>query len=102
MRRFTCSLMLVLLSGCAGWEPYVDVAIGVPIDSQTDYWLQTERDWQCSTGPQAHLAVGLESPEYLYVEFNHQSWWLCGGPLNEKPEVDSNQILFGGRWGGQE
>lgn len=94
-------IIVFLLPGCAGWKPYVDVAAGIPIEGQTDHWLQTDRSWQCSTGPQAHLELGVESPKYAYIALNHQSWWLCGGPFNEKPEVSSAQILFGGRWGGQ-
>ena len=100
MKNSLLVIVALLLSACAGWKPYADIAVGVPIESQTDYWLQTERDWQCGTGPQAHITVGLESPKRYYVALNHQSWWLCG-TFNDKPEVYSNQILFGGRWGGQ-
>ena len=94
-------LVALLLTACAGWKPYADVAVGIPIDNSTDYWLQKDRDWQCSKPQQAHIELGMESPKYFYVAWNHQSWWFCGRPFNSRPEVYSNQFLFGGRWGGQ-
>jgi len=100
MMKLPLLLILLPLFGCAGWKPYADVAVGVPINSQTHYLLQTDRSWQCSRGPQAHVEVGLEAPNHLYIGLNHQSWWFCGS-LNDTPEVYSNQIVIGGRWGGQ-
>jgi uncharacterized protein YceK len=88
---------VLLLSGCAGISPYVEGALAYPIDSETDYWLQTDRSWQCSSGPQAHIEVGVtkgdeEQGGALSLGVHHQSWLLCGGPLNDKPEVDQNDI----------
>ena len=100
MKLTLAMLLFIPLLGCAGWKPYADIAVGVPIESQTDYWLQTDREWQCSKGPQAHIEFGLESPKYFYVALNHQSWWMCG-TVNDRAEVYSNQIKVGGRFGGQ-
>jgi len=94
------ALILNFCSGCAGWKPYADVAVGVPIESQTDYYLQTAREWQCGRGPQAHIEVGVESPRGGYIGLNHQSWWFCN-TRNNRPEVYSNQWVFGWEFGGQ-
>ena len=89
----------LLVVGCAGTEPYIQVGLGVPLDGHTDYWLQTDREWQCSKGPQAHIEMGLETPNNFKIGLNHQSWWLCGS-VNDRPEVYSNQIVLSKTWGG--
>lgn len=95
-------LLLLLLSGCAGMQEFVEEAtedvviyaelsVAHQLDEQTDYWLQTERSHQCDSGPQAHGELGLMKGPWS-LGLHHQSWWLCGGPVNDKPEVYQNDI----------
>lgn len=88
-----------LLTGCAA-SPYAEVGVGYQLDNYTDYWLQTERDFQCSSGPQAHFEVGMEKNNWK-LGIHHQSWWLCGGPFNDKPEIYQNDIRLTKKWGGK-
>lgn len=92
-------LVLLLLAGCA--SPYATIGVAYQIDDQTDYWLQTDRDWQCGKQPQAHIEVGLEFDHQLTVGLHHQSWLMCGGPFNHRPEVYQNDIRIMKKWGGK-
>ena len=89
----------LILTGCAA-TPYAEVSVAYPIEKYTDYWVQPDRDWQCNSGPQAHIEVGIEKDSWK-LGIHHQSWWLCGGPLNDKPEVYSNDIRLTKKWGGE-
>jgi len=94
-------LWLVLLSGCAA-APYAELGIGYQIDSQTDYWLQTDRDWQCSKQPQFHAEVGLEFDDGWTLGYHHQSWLMCGSPRgNNDPEVYTDDIRLTKKFGGK-
>ena len=97
-------LALLALTGCAS-SPYIEIGAGYQLDGSTDYWLQTDRSWQCSKNVQFHGEVGLELPEdfiwFDTIAIHHQSWWLCGGPFNHRPEVDTNDIRITKKWGGK-
>jgi len=92
--------IVVLLSGCAS-SPYAEIGIGYQLNGHTDYWLQTDRDWQCSKQPQFHGEVGLEFDGGWTVGYHHQSWWRCGGPFNNRPEVFTDDIRITKKWGGK-
>ena len=91
-------LLTVFISGCA--TPYAEVGVAYPLDKYTDYWVQTDRTWQCSNGPQAHFEVGVEKNDWQ-LGIHHQSWWGCGGPFNNRPEVYENDIRITKKWGGE-
>ncbi len=90
-------LTLLFLVGC-GSTPYVDVSLGYQF--QEDYWLDNDRSWQCSKNLQFHLTPGLMF-DWGRIELHHQSWLLCGGPFNHRPEVDTNDIRITTTWGGR-
>ena len=88
-------LMAILLGGCGG-TPYMEVSLGYQLNDYTDYWLQTEQTWQCDKNIQFNGELGMEwepVPRHtLSAGAHHESWVLCGGPFNNMPEVDSNDI----------
>jgi hypothetical protein len=94
-------LVILLLSGCAGWKPYAEFGVGYQIEDQTDYWIQQERNWQCSRDPEFIGEIGAESPNRWSVSLEHESWVRCGGPFNRDPEVYSNRIKISKKFGGQ-
>jgi len=93
----TCML---LLSGCAS-TPYGEISLGYQLDDSTDYWLKTEQSWQCSKNVQFNAEAGLEFDNQWTVGLHHQSWLMCGGPFNSRPEVDSNDIRITKKFGGK-
>ena len=94
-------LWLLLLSGCAA-TPYGEIGIGFQINSNTDYWLKTTQDWQCSKQPQFHAEVGLEFDHNWQVGYHHQSWLMCGRPFgNSNPEVYTDDIRITKKFGGK-
>ena len=94
-------LALALLSGCAS-SPYAEVGLGWQVDGQTDYWLQQDRDWQCSHGPLVEAEIGLEMEGNWKVGYHHQSWLMCGGPFGDgKPEVYQDDIRITKKFGGK-
>ncbi len=88
MRGSLLILVALLLAACVGTPvPYAEVGVGVQLNSLTDYWLQTDRSWQCDNNLSAHFAGGLEWDNKVKLGIYHDSWWFCGGPFNDKPEV---------------
>jgi len=83
-----------------GARAYFDVGVGYQIDSMSDWHVRTERDWQCSQNWEAHFGFGLDWGR-ASLGYQHQSWWLCGGPFNDRPELYSDRILFNYRFGGK-
>ena len=85
-----------------GARAYFDVGVGYQIDSMSDFYVQTDRSWQCSQNWEAHLGFGLDWGR-ASLGYHHQSWWLCGQPFgNERPELYSDRILFNYRFGGKQ
>ena len=102
---FIAALLLIVLmfAGCGG--TYVRLGLGHQIDDQTDYWLQTDRDWQCHN-PSFHGEVGYEFADPVIgdragIAFVHDSWLLCGSGLNDKPETYTNRAEAWVQWGGR-
>ena len=95
-------LLLLMLAGCASNpSPYATIGLGYQLDSNTDYWLKTEQEWQCSKQPQVHAEVGLEFDHQLTIGYHHQSWLRCGGPFNDLPEVYTDDIRIQKKFGGK-
>lgn len=78
--------LLLLLAGCT---PYARLGLGYQLDEYTDYWQQTERDWQCDS-PSFHGEIGLRNRHYG-IALAHDSWLLCGS-FNNRPESYANRI----------
>lgn len=94
-------IISVLLSGCSTWKPYAELGLGYQLESSTDYWLQTERSWQCDEQPEFIGELGLESKNKWTIALEHESWLLCGGPFGKgRPEVDSNRLKISKKFGG--
>lgn len=86
--------LTLVLSGCAGFEPYGKLGFAVQIDEQTDYYLQTDRDWNCDN-PAAIIALGVRNDKGTYCEAMHRSWYLCGTGRNSDPETYYNELGCG-------
>jgi hypothetical protein len=97
MRLAVC-LMVLLMTGCAGWSPFAEVGVGFQIDNRTDWWVQTQRGYQ-GKNPQARLAVGMANGKYS-CGYYHQSWFFQGRPFNKDPEIYQDDIRCTIRWGG--
>jgi hypothetical protein len=93
-------LFAALLSGCAS-TPYAELSLGYQLDSGTDYWFQTDRSWQCSKNVQFNGEIGVEFKHDWKIGLHHQSWLLCGGPFNSRPEADQNDIRITKKFGGK-
>lgn len=92
---------LTMLSGCASVAPYATLSLGVQLDGMSDYWVQTDRNWQCSKNVQFSGEFGLEFENNWTVGYHHQSWVLCGQPLgNERPEIYQDDIRITKKFGG--
>lgn len=95
-----------MLSGCAaieqktGGAAFFDVGVGYQIDEHSDWYVRTEREWQCSDNFQGRFAVGLEFDEWE-IEYFHQSWYTCGGPFNNRTELYQDSINIKHRFGGK-
>ena len=71
MNKLILILTAFLLPGCATFEantqPFAEIALAYQLDSDTDYWLQMDRDWQCNKQPQFHATIGVDThPEVYY------------------------------------
>ncbi len=84
----------LVLSGCAGFEPYGKLGMAVQIDEVTDYYQQTDRDWNCDN-PYAIVAVGARNEKGTYCEVYHRSNWKCGSGFNSDPETYYNELGCG-------
>ena len=93
--------IVLFLIGCASVEPYAEIGIGYQINKNTDWYLETQRDWQCSWQPQTHIEVGVETKSNWKIGYHHQSWLACGGPFNDHPELYQEQIKIIKKFGGQ-
>ena len=82
-------------------DPYMEIGIGYTIDGNTDYWLQTDRDWTCRNNDTFHAEIGLEFDYDLRLGYHHQSQVSCGGPFNSYPETYQDEIILTKKWGGR-
>ena len=88
------------LSGCAGTRPYAEIGIGYTLDSNSDWYLETKRDWTCDNHDVFHGEVGLEFPKDWTLGYHHQSHVSCGGPFNSNPELYQDEIILRKKFGG--
>lgn len=86
--------------GCASVKPIAVLGVGYQLDSKTDHWLQTTRDYECSSNFPSHIKLGVETKNKWQISYYHQSWVPCGGPFNSKPETYKDQILIEKKFGG--
>jgi len=93
--------MVVFLPACSSVKPYAEIGLGYQIDRNTDYWLETDRSWQCSKQPQFHGELGIELKHDWKIGYHHQSWLMCGKPFGGgQPEVYADDIRITKKWGG--
>lgn len=85
-------LVLLLLSGCAYIEPHWEVALGYQDDKNTDYWLQTDRSWQCHDNLtfDGELGIKTKTKYPVRIYYDHRSWVTCGMFDNDEAEVYDN------------
>ena len=91
---------LLLLAGCAS-TPYAEIGLGYQIDGMTDQLVQTGHKDQCSYQPQVHLELGLEFDHDWTLGYHHQSWLMCGGPFNSRPEIYMDDVRITKKFGGK-
>ncbi len=101
-------MLCFLASGCAaikehtGGDVYFDVGVGYQLDERSDWYVRTEREWQCSENWQAHFELGVEW-EKTSLGYHHQSWWVCGGPFwDDRKELYQDDIRLTHRFGGRD
>lgn len=95
-------VMLIAISGCASVPgAYAEVGVGYQIDDNSDWYVRTEREWQCSDNMQAHFEVGYEWDQGTKLGYHHQSWWTCGGPFNDRSELYVDDIRLTHKFGGR-
>jgi hypothetical protein len=84
--------------GCASIEErtggslYLDIEAFHQLDGSSDWYVRTERTWQCDINVGAAAELGLSWDEWE-AYYRHQSWWFCGRPFNpEKPELYQDSV----------
>lgn len=95
-------IALLGLSGCAA-SPYAKFAVGYQIDDWSDWYVRTERDWQCDRNLPFQGELGFEWTTGWSAFYEHQSWILCGGPLpaaDGRPELYRDAVWVAKKFGG--
>lgn len=92
-------LLLPVLAGCEHVQPYMKLSAGKQIASGTDYWVHPDRPWQCD-GTKFNGEIGIEHKSGLMLGWHHESFWDCGGPFNERPEITQEDIRLTYKIGG--
>jgi len=107
MAFIVVAFLVAGLTGCAtvedktGGAPYFDVGVNYQIDANSDWFVRTSRDWQCSKNWQAEFEVGLDWGD-TSLGYNHQSWYFCGGPFaHGSPELYQDAVKLTHRFGGK-
>ena len=89
------------LAGCTGAKPYAKIAVGYQLDAQSDWYVRTDRTWQCSTNVPFEGEVGFEDENGWSVYYEHNSWVFCGGPFwKDEPELYRDSIWIAKKFGG--
>jgi hypothetical protein len=93
---------IALLAGCGTAKPYATASLGYQIDGMSDWYVQTSRDWQCSSNVQFNGELGVELPGNWSIASHHRSWVFCGKPFGDgKPELYQDDIRTRKNWGAQ-
>lgn len=92
-------LLTLLVAGC-GSTPYFEVGVGYQIDKNSDWYVRTERPWQCSDNYQGHFELGLDWGD-TRLGYHHQSWFTCGDPFNSRPELYVDDVRLTHTFGGK-
>ena len=93
-------IFLALLSGCASVKPFAELSIGAQMNGSSDELIRTDRKNQCDKNVQFRACAGIELPDDWMLAYCHQSWLLCGGPFNERPELYTDDIRITKKFGG--
>jgi len=88
--------ILFLLVGCSHVKPYGELGLSFQFDEYSDWYLQTDRTWQCDN-PKFDLEVGIELHHGWQIGLHHESWLLCD---SGDPETYSNDLRINKKWGG--
>lgn len=102
---FWCGLFIILLvglmlSGCKDVNiredvgMFVSVGLGYQDESNSDELLQRIQQEQCDEWQQAHAGLGIVLPYDFRFGYHHQSWYGCGNPFNDDPEIYTNYWLL--------
>lgn len=98
IKAFFVLTFATLAVGCSGLreaipgDEYVDVSVAYQIDEWSDWYLRTGREWQCSDNFKAIFEAGTQLNDKWSVAYTHQSWWSCGKPFNNHPELYTDDI----------
>lgn len=106
MNKLIMIMLVGVLAGCSNSavRPYFEIGAAYQIDRNTDYWLQKDRSWQCSSGIQGQLEGGVKyhiGNDHIRLGYHHESWLNCGKPFgNKKPEVfqDDVRLVYHAEW----
>jgi len=94
--------ILWVLGACASNpSPYMKIGMAYNVDDQSDWYLRSDRDWECSNKENFHAEIGLEFDHQITVGYHHQSHLTCGGPFNNHPELYQDEIIIEKKWGGR-
>lgn len=99
--RLIVLTVAALLTGCASAtaKPYFELGATYRIDDHSDWYVGSDRDWTCDS-PGFDAEFGYDFGKWGSLGYRHQSYWLCGGPFNSKPELYQDDIRWSMRWGG--
>lgn len=92
---FSC----VLFMGCAA-PVYFEAAVGYRVDELSDWYLRSERGWQCSEPWIFDAEFGYEFDNNVRLGIYHESQLFCG-MFNHKPELYSAKVRLSKKWGGK-
>jgi hypothetical protein len=109
----TIACCSITLAGCLAIRErgYVELGLGVKMDSRTSAVLRPECDTatgvttdaprSCGgSNPTVHVRMGLELDGWLsYCEWEHFSHLRDGWPFNENRETRKEEVLCAKRWG---
>jgi len=95
-------LLCLLLAGCGSTpSPYFDIGMSYNLDEFSDWYLRSDREWECSNKENFHAEIGLEFDHQWTIGYHHQSHLTCGGPFNNHPELYQDEIMIMKRFGGR-
>ena len=95
-------LLIPFLSGCAFLPETKQVGSVEGLYAfpfSTDFWQHQYRPWSCEP-PQVRFKWGRQTKNKWSAGVYHESFPLCGGPLNRKPEIYENGLYVKKNWGG--
>ena len=92
-------VLLFLLSGCVSIEPILptaSVTINYAVPGLTDYYLLSDRDYQCAQ-PQVRAEIGLESRSKWSGGIYGETMVSCN---SGEPGLNEGGLYLRKKWGG--